>query len=392
MALAPAIATSFLAVSLPLIAQTTVAPRDVTVTSGDGTSLKATYYAAAKPGPAVLLLHMCNTTRKSWEPLAPQLAAAGIHTLTMDYRGFGESGGERYDALPPPDQLRMVNEKWPDDIDVAYAFLREQNGVDKSRVGVGGGSCGVTQAVHTAERHREVRSLVLLAGPLDPAGVNFLERTPSLPIFGAAAADDQYDANAPALMQWILDISGNPRNRFSGFKDGKHGTEIFGPHPELPKQIVAWYEETLVERAADPNAAATPRSTPAREFWRYAEDAKTVPDAVKVFHDARSRDPHAMVFPEGVLNLLGYQHLQQHKTKEAVELFKLNTEAYPSSANTYDSLGDAYLAGGQNDLALQASQTAIDLLPNDPAPDEFKKAIRASAEQKIAKLKTREKK
>ena len=42
-------------------------------------------------------------------------------------------------------------------------------------------------------------------------------------------------------MQWILAMSGNPRNKFSGFKDGKHGTEIFGPHPELPKQIVAWY-------------------------------------------------------------------------------------------------------------------------------------------------------
>ena len=49
-------------------------------------------------------------------------------------------------------------------------------------------------------------------------------------------------------MQWILAMSGNPRNKFSGFKDGKHGTEIFGPHPELPKQIVAWYADTLVKQ------------------------------------------------------------------------------------------------------------------------------------------------
>jgi dienelactone hydrolase len=389
MALAPALATSFLAIGLPVLAQTAVPPRDVTVTSGDGTPLKATYYAAAKPGPAVLLLHMCNTTRKSWEPLAPQLAAAGIHTLTMDYRGFGESGGQRYDTLTQQDALRMTNEKWPDDIDAAYAFLRQQDGVDRSRIGVGGGSCGVTQAVHTAERHHEVRSVVLLAGPLDPPGVSFLERTTWLPVFAAAAADDQYDANVSALMQWILDISGNPRNTFSGFKDGKHGTEIFGPHPELPKQIVAWYEETLLKRVADPNEAVTPKSTPARDFWRDAREPESVATAVKTFHDARSRDPHAMLFPEGALNLLGYQHLQQRKTKEAIELFKLNTEAYPASANTYDSLGDAYLADGQNDLALQAAQKAIELLPNDSAPDEFKKAIRASAEDKIAKLKGR---
>ena len=99
-----------------------------------------------------------------------------------------------------------------------------------------------------------------------------------------------------------------------------------------------------------------------------------------------------MLFPEGALNLLAYQHLQQRKTKEAIELFKLNTEAYPASANTYDSLGDAYLADGQKDLALQASEKAIALLPNDAAPEDFKKAVRASAEQKIAKLKRSERK
>jgi tetratricopeptide (TPR) repeat protein len=88
---------------------------------------------------------------------------------------------------------------------------------------------------------------------------------------------------------------------------------------------------------------------------------------------------------------MGYQHLQAGRTKEAVALFKLNTEAYPASANTYDSLGDAYLADGQNDLALQAARKSLELLAADTAPDDFKKAIRASAEQKIAKLKGNDK-
>src|SRR5687768_9003498 len=90
-----------LAAAAPAFAQSAPAARDVTLTAADGTPLKATYYAAAQPGPAVLLLHMCNATRKSWEPLAPQLAAAGIHALSVDYRGFGESGGDRADTLAP---------------------------------------------------------------------------------------------------------------------------------------------------------------------------------------------------------------------------------------------------------------------------------------------------
>jgi predicted alpha/beta hydrolase len=66
--------------------------RVVDLKASDGTVLKATYFAAAKPGPGVLLLHQSNRTRDSWDGVAGQLAAAGINTLTLDMRGFGESG------------------------------------------------------------------------------------------------------------------------------------------------------------------------------------------------------------------------------------------------------------------------------------------------------------
>ena len=227
----------------------------------------------------------------------------------------------------------------------------------------------------------------MLAGPLDIEGLTFITETPWLPIFAAAADDDQYDRDAPGTMQWILAISGNPRNTFSGFKDGKHGTEIFGPHPELPKQIVAWYADTLVRHPADPKAPVNVKSTPAREFWRKAASPADVPAAVQLFHETRRRDPRAILFPEAQLNLVGYLHLQAGRTAQAIELFTLNTLAYPTSANTYDSLGDAYLAGGRNAEALRASEKAIALLATDASDDNRKKVIRDSAEQKIAKIK-----
>jgi len=379
----------FLVSGSPALAQSPPAPKDVTLAAADGTKLKGTYYAAPRPGPAVLLLHMCNTTRISWEPLGRQLAAAGIHALAVDYRGFGESGGERFDPARAPEAQKMVNDFWPGDIDTAYNFLLAQPGVDRSRVGAAGGSCGVIQAAGLARRHPEVRSLVLLAGPLDTGGLTFITETPWLPIFAAAAADDQYDNDAPGTMQWILAMSGNPRNRFSGFKDGKHGTEIFGPHPELPKQIVAWYSDTLEKHPADPKAPVTVKSTSAREFWLKALSPTGVSAAVQLFQDARKRDPAAVLFPEAQLNLLGYLHLQAGRTAQAIELFTVNTLAYPASANTYDSLGDACLAAGQNEAALRASEKAIALLATSPLDDDRKKAIRDSAEQKIAKIKGR---
>src|SRR4029077_15903753 len=73
-------------------AQQPSAPRVVDLKAADGTILKASYFAAAKPGPGVLLLHQSNRTRRGWDDVGTQLAAAGINTLTLDMRGFGESG------------------------------------------------------------------------------------------------------------------------------------------------------------------------------------------------------------------------------------------------------------------------------------------------------------
>ena len=363
------------------------APKDVTIAAPDGATLKATYFAAPAPGPAVLLLHMCNTDRRSWEPVGRQLGEAGIHALALDYRGFGESPGPRFDTLGQVEALQLVNGKWPADIDAALAFLLSQPGVDRTRVGVGGGSCGVTQAVGVALRHREVRSLVLLAGPVDQEGRRFLVRNPWMPVFASAAADDQYDNDAPEAMRWLTELSGNPRNTFVGFADGKHGTEIFGPHPELARQIVSWLEDTLEKDPADPNGNVAPKANATREFWTLVDEPSGIAKAAQLFHATREHDPHAYLFPEGVMNLAGYERLQAGKHKDAIALFTLNAEAYPMSANTQDSLGDAYLADGQPALALAASEKCLALLAADTLDDRRKAAIRESAEEKIRKVK-----
>ena len=317
-----------------------------------------------------------------------QLAAAGIHALAVDYRGFGESGGPRFDTLTPQDAQRAVTDKWPGDIDTAYAFLSAQPGVDKTRIGAAGGSCGVTQAVHVAQRHPEVRSLVLLAGPLDRAGLAFLERTPWLPIFAAGAADDQYDDNTPELMQWILAHlrqSAQHLLRFQGRQTRNRDLRSASGAREADCRVVRGHAREAARRShargdaeehADARLLAEGRVSRRRRRRRrscFTTNASAI----------RTRS----CFPETALNLLGYQHLQDGQDQAAIELFKLNTEAYPTSANTYDSLGDAYLADGQNDLALQASQKAIEMLASDKSTDDRKQAIRASAEEKIAKLK-----
>jgi peptidylprolyl isomerase len=64
-------------------------------------------------------------------------------------------------------------------------------------------------------------------------------------------------------------------------------------------------------------------------------------------------------------NTLGYKLLRGKKTTEAIEILKLNVEAYPASANTYDSLGEAYLANGDTEKAILNYEKSLSLDPTN---------------------------
>ena len=79
-------------------------------------------------------------------------------------------------------------------------------------------------------------------------------------------------------------------------------------------------------------------------------------------------------FKEVQLNSLGYQILQTGKTKDAIEIFKLNVIAYPNSFNVYDSIGEAYMMDGNNELALLNFKKSLELNPeNKNASDMIEK-------------------
>ncbi len=46
--------------ALGFVSQVLAADHVIDLTASDGTKLKATFFAAAKPGPGVLLLYQCN--------------------------------------------------------------------------------------------------------------------------------------------------------------------------------------------------------------------------------------------------------------------------------------------------------------------------------------------
>ncbi|OGU61382.1 MAG: hypothetical protein A2V66_16005 [Ignavibacteria bacterium RBG_13_36_8] len=107
-------------------------------------------------------------------------------------------------------------------------------------------------------------------------------------------------------------------------------------------------------------------------------NSEGIEKAVNYFYMKRDSDPSLILFTEGEMNALGYSSLQTGKIKDAIALFKLNTIAYPNSGNAYDSLGEAYLADGQKELALKNYEKALELNPNNTNAQQVLKELKGT--------------
>ncbi len=105
-----------------------------------------------------------------------------------------------------------------------------------------------------------------------------------------------------------------------------------------------------------------PKKSIAETLYKTATE-KNVASAIAEYRKLKAENSPTFDFSERELNTLGYQLLGLKRTKDAIEIFKLNVEMFPKSANPYDSLGETYLADGQKDLALVNYKKAVELDP-----------------------------
>jgi len=280
-----------------------------------------------------------------------------------------------------------VAEKWPGDIDKAFQYLTSQPAVQHDTIGLGGASCGVNNSVQTARRHPEVKSLVLMSGSTDLSGRRFLRDSAKLPVFFSVADDDEFPPTVQVI-EWLFTLTSNPGKQLVHYANGGHGADMFPGHPEPLGKIVDWYVTTLIKTPghAPPatDSAAVPKEIHTLELIDQPSGAAKV---AQMLEESRQPDAKATLFSEAIVNFMGYEHMQSGDTKGAVEIMKLNAAAYPSSPNVYDSLADAYLADGQRDLARRNAEKALEHLKSDTTdPEERRKAIQESAEQKLRQL------
>jgi dienelactone hydrolase len=388
---------------LPAAAPTPT-PRRVDVAAADGFVLEATLFAAAAPGPGAILLHQSNRNRDSWEVVAARLAGAGVHTLTVDLRGHGETGGAYDEDRAKARQARLG------DLDAAFAFLASRPGVDRGAIGLGGaGAEGVDGAVRLAMRHAgAVRSLALLSGETFADGLQFLKEASRLPAIYVFSDDDEYPPTVEA-MELTYVTHGTPMKRLVHYAaereapwlwyepvdvgrvpaSGGHGTDLFAGHAELPGILVEWFVTTLV-RTPGRAPVETLASAATLEEIR-APGGGGVARVRQRLLEARKTDPQAQLFPEITASIIGFDYQRAGDARSAVEVLELVQLAYPTAA-AHENLSEALLQDGRKDVAREEARTALAMLDAHAAPasswsdtDQFRGELRRGAKDVIEK-------
>jgi hypothetical protein len=168
---------------------------------------------------------------------------------------------------------------------------------------------------------------------------------------------------------------------------GYWGAVTGDPRPiyeEILRLSGVFFDATLKgDRAANAElaAASVAGSTKGSFPLVRKEGARRLPSSADIINDiidkgvahvrpaieqARSAAPDRPVVDESELNWLGYHFLLWWgRERDALDVFRLNAELYPSSANAFDSLGEGYLAAGRTDEAIAAYRKSLDIDPGN---------------------------
>jgi dienelactone hydrolase len=164
--------------------------------------------------------------------------------------------------------------------------------------------------------------------------------------------------------------------------------------PKIAEAFHAWSRETLAfldanlkggayrPPASAKRTAALPAPITAAEFLNaVAEDG--VDTAIATYRTEWKKRGTPPV-DEATVNVAGYSFLFGATPQDGVKLLALNAEAWPSSANTWDSLSDAYLATGDRTKAIELAKKANALLAEEKGlTTERREAIQASIDTKL---------
>jgi len=206
--------------------------------------------ATAKNMPGVIVLHDCHSERKTYQSLSTSIAEQGLHTLSLDFRGYGGSVAEGYselavkkhatDIISYQTEVAVLKSYWLEDLLAAYKFLR--NKVDNSKgISIVASGCAGAYAVALSEKVH-LHSMVLLTPEMTYADKERYKNLVDIPSYFVSSAQH---AISYATTQELFTWNGATHSKLQVYKGDKLNSQIINSHRYLVHDIALWLKFTL---------------------------------------------------------------------------------------------------------------------------------------------------
>ena len=304
-------------------------------------------------------------------------ASEGFIVLASQYRGAGGSEGK--DEVAGADT---------NDVMALITLAGTLGYVDMNKLYMWGYSRGAMMTLQAIKRGAPIKAAAVVGAPTDlvaslsdPGFVKFARA--NYPDFNAHREESVRNRSA---ILWVEKINIPLLIMNGGADPGVSPTSVMTFAQKLQEQGKL-YE--LVIYAKDGHAVSINAEDRLRRTIDWFKNVRTISivqavgptvreqgseAAIKQYYELKRSQPDVYDFHERELNLFGYALLAENRVKEAIDIFKLNVAEYPQSFNTYDSLGEAYLANGDRELAIKNYRKSLEMNPkNTNAADVLKK-------------------
>jgi len=314
---------------------------------------------------------------------------------------------------PRPDTSLMQVEATARDYEFTAAYLRGLPNVDHTRLGIVASRFAALAAYTVAQRNMNVDALISLEGwdAYDTGAVRFRQslyydiaslRTPVLYLAG-----DQFEEHRDFT---IFDSFRYADRCLVRVREFGH-TAFLSFHSDMRPDVPAEQRRKLelaylyilhfldAHLRADSSGLAFLRARPdlhspagesftlcfkeglppppsAAELSTMMGSEAGLDEALQAFAEATGREPGRPPFQEGLANTFGYALLRAGRVEDAIRVLEWNVGAYPESANTYDSLAEAYMTQGDNELAIRFYEKALEMNPENAGAREALQELR----------------
>ena len=143
---------------------------------------------------------------------------------------------------------------------------------------------------------------------------------------------------------------------------------IVGELVEDSDDALAWLDEETYDA---PERLA--RRSLTRAFLDEGSEA-----GMRIYRDTKSRYPDLEL--ERAVNSVGYTLIRNEEVEKAIEVFEINVREYPESPNAYDSLAEAYMVAGKDELAIENYEHSRELDPENAGAEKNIEWIRERIE------------